>query len=287
VDTVVESVHLSGSVAVWASASVFRIHQSFLWEFAPFDESLPVAGNAALTRQTMAGAIYAGLPAGLDAAEATARTRPLGLLQYVYSLATAYHTTHATPPTLRRAAGLLETRAKHVAASRCLRIAEQEVGHDALALKDIAAFGLPAEAFVARVRPRDAFDLLELFSRLADSSEPVGVLGYVYVMERMALRNTAASIEALERLLPPGVRATRCMRVHSSVGRDATHVAESVEVIATLPPEDRRTIARAAFETSSLMHKEASDYPGDQAMRGILKEIGGAEALLAHHGRAI
>ena len=106
------------------------------------------------------------------------------------------------------------------------------------------------------------------------------MLGYVYVMERMALRNTAASIEALERLLPPGVRATRCMRVHSSVGRDATHVAESVEVIATLPPEDRGTIARAAFETSSLMHKEASDYPGDQAMRGILKEIGGAEALL-------
>lgn len=286
-DEVVESVHLSGSVAAQASSSGFRIHQSFLWEFAPFDESLPKAGNAAVTRQTMAAAIYAGLPAGLDPAEATARTRPLGLLRYVYSLATAYHTTHATPPTLRRAAGFLEARAKHVAAARCLRIAEQETGHDALALKDIAAFGLPAEDFIARVRPRDAFDLLELFNRLADSAEPVAVLGYVYVLERMALRNTATSIEALERLLPPGVSATRCMRVHSSVGRDATHVAESVEVIATLPPEDRTTIARSAFETSSLMHEDASDYPGDEAMCAILKEIGGAEPLLSHHFRAM
>jgi hypothetical protein len=136
--------------------------------------------------------------------------------------------------------------------------------------------GLPAQEFVARLRPKNSLSLVELFTRVADYDAPIAALGYGYALERTALFTREESIAAIERLIPAGVQATRCLRVHSAVGADVQHVAESLAFMATLPPEDRAAIARATYETISLHCATPRDYPGDAAMRALLDEFGWA-----------
>jgi pyrroloquinoline quinone (PQQ) biosynthesis protein C len=164
---------------------------------------------------------------------------------------------------MRRVAEGFDAAGRTELAAWCRHVVEEESGHDELALRDLAALGLRAEAFVAEVRPSNALRLVELFQNLAEGPEPVAVLGYAYVLERMALFTTAERVAAVEAALPPGVKATRCLRVHSGAGADVRHVRESIDFIATLPAADRRHICNGAFAAASLMAVEP-DYPGDE-----------------------
>ncbi len=283
-ETFTDSIRLAPSVYLQASPQNFRLHRLLPWDVAPCIETLQETGDTNVTRQFMAGAFYAGLPQRASdekIADDSVTTTPPSLLRYIHSLAGAYQTTHATPPTMRRAAERLAARGQHTAARHCLHVAEEESGHDTLALMDLAALGLPAQEFVAHLQPRSSLALVELFTRFADSDAPIAVLGYAYALERMALFSTAESIAAIERRIPAGIKATRCLRVHSAVGSDAGHVAELIAFMATLPPEDRAATARATYETSSLMCAAPSDYPGDAAMRALLDEFGWAMAEVA------
>jgi hypothetical protein len=288
-ETFTETIRLAPSVYLQASPQKFRLHRLLPWDVAPCIETLQETGDTNVTRQFIAGAFYAGFPqrasdekiANDSIADDSVRTTAPSLLRYIHSLAGAYQTTHATPPTMRRVAERLAARGQHTAATRCLHVAEEESGHDTLALKDIGALGLPAQEFVVHLRPKSSLALVELFTRFADSDAPIAVLGYAYALERMALFSTAESIAAIERLIPAGIKATRCLRVHSAVGSDAAHVAESIAFMATLPPEDRAAIARATYETISLLCAAPRDYPGDAAMRALLYEFGWAMAKVA------
>jgi hypothetical protein len=281
----IETIRLAPGVYLQASPQKFRLHRLLPWEPAPCIEALQEAGDTNVTRQMMAGAFFAGFPQrasdekSANASVASACSLP----RYIHMLASTYQTTHATPPTMRRAAERLAARGQHTAARHCLRVAEEESGHDTLALKDIAALGLPAQEFVARLQPKSSLVLVELFTRFADSDAPIAVLGYAYALERMALFSTAESIAAVDRLIPAGIKATRCLRVHSAIGSDAGHVAGSIAFMATLPPEDRAAIARASYETVNLQCAAPRDYPGDAAMRALLDEFrwAMAEAALA------
>ena len=277
-ETFPETVRLAPGVYLQASPQRFRLHRLLPWDIAPSIETLQETGDTNVTRQMMAGAFYAGFPQYPSDNQRTADPPAPSLLRHVFSLAASYQTTHATPPTMRRVAARLAARGQHTAATHCLRVAKEESGHDILALKDIAALGLPAQEFVARLQPRTSLALVELFTRFAASDEPIAVLGYAYALERMALFSTEASIVAIERLIPAGIKATRCLRVHSGIGSDAGHVAKSIALMATLPPEDRAAIARATYETISLQFAAPSDYPGDAAMRALLDQFGWARA---------
>jgi hypothetical protein len=272
-----EAVRLAPRIFLKASPQKFRWHRLSPFDISPSTESFLEIGDPDVTRQMMAGALYAGLKA-LDANknlgdESVTHTAP-SLLRYIHSLAASYQTTQTTPPTMRRVAKILTERNQHISASYCLHVAEQEFGHDTLALMDIAALGLPAQEFVARLRPKNSLALVERFSGFADSDEPISVLGYAYVLERMALFSTQASVAEIERLIPAGINATRCLRVHSAVGSDSGHVDESIAFIATLPARSRASIARAVYETSLQVATQPDDYPGDTAMRAIMKELG-------------
>lgn len=282
-ETFTEAIRLAPGVYLQASPQKFRLHRLLPWDVAPCIAALQETGDTNVTRQMMAGAFYAGFPQRLSDRQRIIDTTAPSLLRHIFSLAASYQTSHATPPTMRRVAERLAARGRHTAATYCLHVAEEESGHDTLALKDIAALGLPAQEFVARLRPKNSLALVELFTRFADSDAPIAVLGYAYALERMALFSTKASIAAIERLIPAGIKATRFLRVHSAVGSDAGHVAESIAFMATLPPEDRTAIARATYETISLQCAAPSDYPGDAAMCGLLDEFGWAmdEAALA------
>ena len=235
---------------------------------AIFPDYLMEQGSAPHTCQLLAGALLAGYSSRASG-EGTAEAAPPSLERYIHSLAGSYQTTHATPPTMRHVAERFSAMGNPAMAEYCLQVAEEEAGHDVLALKDLESLGLRAEAFVQDIRPASSLALVNIFQRFAHSSRPIAVLGYAYALERFALFQTASSIEAVEALLPPGINATRCLRVHSSVGTDAHHVAESINFIASLGRDDRKEIAMAAFETAAVM-AAPSDYPGDEAMTSII-----------------
>jgi len=271
-DSFKESIQLTSGVYLQASAEKFRLHHLLPWEVAPSPERLLVSGNFDVLRQLMAGAFYAGLTQRKNLAPAKPASVS-ALLHYIHSLASSYQTTHATPPIMRRVAQRLAVRGQPVVAEHCLQVAEEESGHDTLALMDLTALGLPAQAFVNRLRPKNALALVDQFSRFADSDQPIAVLGYAYALERMALFNTEASIVAIERHLPANINATRCLRVHSAVGSDTGHVTESLECIASLASQERATILRAVYATAQLQSGVTPDYPGDDAMRALLDEF--------------
>lgn len=266
-----ECVQLKPGLFLQASASNFRLHKQAVWQPAPAAEGLQQPGDPQTTRQLMAGAFYAASsPASADGS--AVRPTP-SLLGHVYSLLSSYQTTHATPSVARHAAGRLAARGKHAAVAHFLHMAEEESGHDTLALMDLAALGLPACA-VQDIQPAGAVKLAALFWRLADSAEPISALGWAYALERHALFTKEEDIAAIERHLPPGIRATRCLRVHSAVGSDARHVAESIDFMATLPAQDRMHIVRAVFETYSMVVETVPDYPGETAMENLLAPYG-------------
>ena len=279
-ESAAEVIRLSNNVMVHSDTKAFRLRHSSFWEFPPSaPQHLPEPGSVEVTRQTMAGAIYAGF-------QRSAAERVLGeppqedsLFRYIYSIATMYHTTYSTTITMRQAAARLAALGHHRGADRCLHVVREEKGHDKLALNDLAAFGLQAEKFVERFYPRGARELGALYQRICDSEQPIGVFGYVYVLERLALLNTEETIAGVERLIPEGIKATRCMRVHSAVGSDQRHVEESLEFIASLDAGDRAAIARAALETSRIVHGDNDDYPGDEIIRQVLRELGGGHLV--------
>ena len=59
-------------------------------------------------------------------------------------------------------------------------------------------------------------------------------LGYTHALERLSLGEKKEHIQKIEELIPDSVNTTGCMRVHSSIGADAHHVEEDIEMIAGL-----------------------------------------------------
>jgi pyrroloquinoline quinone (PQQ) biosynthesis protein C len=165
---------------------------------------------------------------------------------------------------MRCAAGRLRANGNAALAQHCSDVADQESGHDELALKDLEALGIRSVEFVSDVRPRNSVELVALFERLAQGANPVSVLGYAYALERFALFKTQETIDAIEAIVPSGTMATRCLRVHSAIGSDARHMASSIDVVARLSPADRTAVMHAAFETAARI-TTPTDYPGDEA----------------------
>ncbi|MFV3127222.1 hypothetical protein [Niveispirillum sp. KHB5.9] len=265
-----ERLFLPGGLLLEASVKRFRLHHLSPWQDHPA-ETLSPEGDAASTRQLMSGALYAGLSVATMVRPSSAGRDVL--LRYIHGLASAWRTTGATPGAMRRAAQRLEDRGQVALADYCRHVAEEETGHDILAWRDIEALDLPAEAFVEQCQPAAAMALAGRQQALAESDEPVAVLGYAYALERTSLNVTAEVVAEVEGALPAGVNATRCLRVHSAVGTDIHHVAESLEFIATLPACDRAIIAREAFNTGRIIGG-MDDYPGNGAMHALLSSLG-------------
>jgi pyrroloquinoline quinone (PQQ) biosynthesis protein C len=271
-----EAIRLPHDYFLEVSPERFRLRRLIPWEQAPCNEHIAACGDEKNTRQLMAGVFYAAMSHAAvvnDTANAVA-VSVRSLLHHVHRLSWAYQTTHATPSIMRAVAARMRERQRDDLAAHCLAVAEEESGHDTLALMDLAGLGLPAEQLVSDYQPASSLQLVALFQQLAQSAEPVSVLGYIYMLERVVLFTTAAHIAAIEKVLPPGVNATRCMRVHSAVGSDVGHVDQSLVVMAGLPAADRAAIARAAFTSTLLLFGATSDYPGDAAMHETLLKYG-------------
>lgn len=235
------------------------------------DHHFQAVGDPDITRQLLAGCLHVGAQQAFKTAKpfVPAPTRPDPQIAYVYQLAGMYQTTHATPAAMRHAAQTFAQEGLTVLSDRCLEVVDEETGHDELALADLRALGLDAETLVQRLQPPVSCAMAALFWQYAVQPHPMAVFGYAYALERSALQQKREHIEAIEALLPAGVYATRCLRVHSAEGSDAAHVPESLEFMAGLSASDRAAIALAVYETAKIMFAPVV-YPGDEAVRAVV-----------------
>lgn len=210
-------------------------------------------GAIASTRQLLDGAIAAARKSTPRGPEPP----PLSPSQWVWRLAGYYRTTEPTARLLVQAAARFAAAGRTALAGWAARRAVEEAGHDRLALRDLEALGLDGERVVRALRPATAAALAERFTRACAEDDPIGCVGYSYALERLALGRDQGFVDRVQALLPEGVDATRCLRVHSAVGSDALHVEETVEVVAALPGPERAGVAREVFATACIYYSAA------------------------------
>lgn len=247
--TTLEWVRVTPEVVVVATAERVWLHQVKTFNPSdPFIHPMSCNGNSTTTGKLLDGVICAA-QREITKAE---RTPPLTLRRWAWRLAGYYHTTQATPRLMmkvaERFAAAGRTRLAHYAAGKAL----DEKRHDELALRDLKALGYQAEFLDGHLAPSTAARLVDYFTGCVYGPNPVECLGYSYALERLAAAINKDYIERVKMLLPPGVRATRCLRVHSALGSDTRHLGEAVEVIASLTVTEREMVALACYETTRL-----------------------------------
>ena len=98
----------------------------------------------------------------------------------------------------------------------------------------------------------------------------IGVIAYAHTVERLALTLDAAAVDAVRAVLPPGSRAIRCLRVHSAIGSDVSHVSDNIRLVATLPAAERAAIALACRRVAGLFSRTPDEGHLDDAALAAL-----------------
>ena len=246
----------------------------------PFAMPMTGVGSAGSTVGLLDGAINLGF-VGIE--KRLARPEPT-VAAYIVALVGAYHTSVDTPRNLRRAASRFSELGRPEVAAYLEERAREETGHDRLALKDLRALGVPGERLVANYIPEGIKPLCKRFDDLCAEEYPIGSIGYSYCLERIAALKQEADIARVRTLCPEGVDATRFLRSHSSLGSEASHVAETIEFVATLPASDRTKVVQETYE-SSLLLAEGYNHELLKSEAEMLEEIRKAIGEALPYGR--
>lgn len=235
-----------------------------------FARPMEGTGSFATTRKLLDTAIAAAK----CAVKCDLRPPDLTVTRWVWRLAGAYHMTSPVPDLLRNAANSFAANGRMDLQAWALEKAEEETGHDLLALKDIQSLGYNSKAVVEKLIPPAAKALMDYFTRSTQDKNPIDCVGYTYTMERLSLGIEADYIQKVTALMPPQTNATRCLQVHSSVGADAGHVDENVCLIAQLTAAERTRIARACYETALMCFSPPpGGYVADEQLLEILQPL--------------
>lgn len=209
---------------------------------------------------------------GKREAASNQRLPALNLNNWVWSLINQYHSTHSTPVLMEEASIHFAARGNKHLTAWAEQKAVEETGHGRLALLDIQSLGYKAQALVQAFMSPSAKSLLDYFISSVENPDPIGVVGYSYTLERISLAVKQRHMEAIEAIIPPGINATRCLRVHSSLGSDVEHVDEALEMMAKLTSAQRSRIAIACYETAKIYFSSyENDYPSASELEHKLK----------------
>jgi len=244
------------TVVATATRAFLHVPQAFGTD--PFQTPMRGAGSPETTHWLLEGSIAAAGHAFV-ATESTNLPAPqsaapvdVSSAHWAYRLAGYFHTTDATRRLLPVVARRFEESGRRTLASWAERKISEESGHEQLALRDLSELGYRAQGLVSAFVPPRAAAWVALFEQLAAADDPVGCVGYAHGLERLALLRGQAEVRAIEQGLPPGVNATRCLRVHSALGSDAHHVRSNVTTAAALTADERRAIAQACYLTARI-----------------------------------
>jgi hypothetical protein len=280
---VTEWVNVTGDISIIAreSGEVWIHTPSGKGDVDPFAMPMTGAGAAGSTVGLLDGAINLAFSA---IEKRLARPEPT-IVGYIVALVGAYHTSVDTPRNLRRAAQRFEELGRPEVAAYLEERAREETGHDRLALKDLRALGVPGERLVANFIPEGIKPLCQRFDDLCVEDYPIGCIGYSYCLERIAALKQKADIERVRAMCPDGVDATRFLRSHSSLGSEASHVAETIDFVASLPANDRIRVVQETYESAVIL-AEGYNHELLKSEAELLEELQRAlgEALPYGHG---
>ncbi len=268
---VTEWVNVTGDISIIARESGevwFHTLGGMKMDVDPFAAPMTGAGATGSTVRLLDGAINLGF-AGVE--KRLAHPEP-NLAGYVVALVGAYHTSVDTPRNLRRAGKRFEELGRPEVTAYLEERAREETGHDRLALKDLRALGVPGELLVANFIPEGIKPLCKRFDDLCAQDYPIGSIGYSYCLERIAALKEQTDIEKVQAMCPSGVDATRFLRSHSSLGSEASHVAETIEFVASLPANDRIRVVQETYE-STLLLAEGYNHELLKSEAELLEEI--------------
>jgi hypothetical protein len=235
-----------------------------------FAQPMVGKGSVDTTRKLLDGA----MAAAKVAISSNSKPPELTPSRWVWRLASAYHTSVTTSPLMEEASQRFAKAGHWSLAQWAAKKAREERGHDQLALLDIQSMGYKAEEVVKVLAPRSAKVCVVHYIRCVRGSDPIDCVGNSYARERPSLRLGEEYIRMVEALLPPGINATRFLRVHSSVGSDAEHVEETVEIVAELSAEERSHVARACYKTALLSFSPPREgYISEETLQDLLRPL--------------
>lgn len=268
----------ASSVVDWATIAPDKVvvaNSQKVWLYSSLDDVDPSAkrisaGNTAITRNLLDGAMAAAKVAISSEKKPPAFTPN----RYIWRLAGAYQIAHVTPMLMREAGERFASANRHELSDWAFEKAQEETGHDRLALLDIQSLGYRAEELVQSIIPAASMTLVDYFQRSVSDIDPIDCVGYTHALERLAIGAKKEHIEQVENLLPADVNATRCLKVHSSVGGDAEHVEENVEMIARLSFAERTRVIQACYETALLLFSPPQEgYFSEVELEEMLKSF--------------
>ncbi len=225
------------------------------------------AGNTAITRKLLDGAMAAAkvaIPSGKNPPALTPN-------RLVWQLAGAYQISNAVPTLMKEAGQSFAIARRHDLSNWAFEKAKEETGHAQLALLDIKSLGYRAEDLVQKIIPSAATISLDHLQRSVRDVDPIDCVGHSYASERLSLGIKKEHFQKIKSILPPNVNATRWLRIHSSLGSDAKHVEENVDIIARLSPSERTRVIRACYETALLVFSPPKEgYLSETELEDIL-----------------
>jgi hypothetical protein len=216
--------------------------------------ALPVSAIATekpgLSTSLVEGAVFAGVAHSGAAVRVTPQTLP----KYIRWLVRYQLFTEQTPALLRQGAQNLAVAGSNHLAEFVSRKADEETGHHNLAFLDLEALGLGLSVaeVIRLVRPPSANVLVSKLREYVESSEPIGLLGFSYCMERMTIEKDESFISGIEAMCLP-MSACRFLRVHSGTGSDRDHTIEQLALFETLDFGKLTAVVQAAFETAKMI----------------------------------
>jgi pyrroloquinoline quinone (PQQ) biosynthesis protein C len=211
--------------------------------------ALPSSSIAAERRNVSTSSVEGAVFAGVAHSGTSTKATPMTLPRYIRWLIRYHLFTAQTPALLRRGAQNLCAAGRRDLSEFVLRKADEETGHDRLALLDLEALGLPAAEVIRLIQPPSASVLVSKLREYVESPEPIALLGFSYCMERMTIEKDESFISSIDEICSPK-SASQFLKVHSGMGNDRDHTDEQLALFETLDFDQLTIVARAAFETA-------------------------------------
>ncbi|MEN2383641.1 MAG: hypothetical protein ACSI46_23450 [Gloeotrichia echinulata DVL01] len=195
-------------------------------------------------------------------------------IRWVWRMAGAYYSSRHTTVLMEEAARGFAASGRQNLAEWAAQKAKEEASHDQLALLDIQSMGYDAEAVVKVLVPSAAMTVVDYFTQSRMAIDPISCVGLSYASERLGTFKGEEYIESVEALLPPGIHATRWLRIHTGVGAEAKHVEEIVEVVAQLAPQEYIRVVKACYETALLRFTPPKEgYISDEELENVVSYL--------------
>ncbi|AUB35503.1 Thiaminase [Nostoc flagelliforme CCNUN1] len=267
----IEWARIAPDKVIVASADRVYLHQlNCANSDDPFAQQMNNVGKVATTRKLLDGIIAFVKSSVLPKTNSPA----LNPTRWVWRLAGLYHLCCPTQELMEKASENFALKGRKSLSQWAIQKAREEASHDLLALLDIQSMGYKADAVVKAFVPPVAKTLTNYFTHSVQLLDPIGCVGYSYTIERLALSIGEEYIQAVEALLPSGINATRCLRIHSRIGSDLKHIQETVEMVAGLTPLERTQIAISCYETALLYFSPPQlGYISEEELEQVLKPL--------------